>query len=638
MENIDYKNFSEKELRKKLQKLQKLYTNDESPLTDDEFDYLKEYYEDKFKTIFSQIGAEPTSARKKIKLPYPMASQNKIKGKNAAKDLENWKNKNSGSFTLESKIDGVSLLYVSNNRGRKLYTRGDGEYGEDKTYLLEYLNLPIPDYPIVVRGELALNTNIFEEYVKEKREEGTKRKLNKSRNVVTGLVNAKDSLDIDLLRKLTFYAFQLIDFDDLTGKGQIKKLKKIGFTVPWNVTFKYEKDLNVENLTSFLLEKRGIEEGEISPVDIDGLIIVSNSSYEEPKDENPSNQIAFKIDTLKEAEVVNIEWSSRSKTGKLTPVIIIKPVELLGSDIEHISGHNARYIFDRNIGIGSKLLITLGGDIIPTVVEVLEESSNLVYPTINNYKWDSNKVEFILDDPSLSEEVQKAKVDYFVKHLEIKSLGEKTIDTLFEGGFNSLKKILQMSPEDIHELDRLGQKSAIKICTSIRDSITNIKLYKIMAASTMFEDGFGNKRINEILEELKIDTLLKLKEFSKNDEDDNIEAIKEIKGFAEITSRQFVENLPKFLKWLKKHDEITIAESEIKKEKSGKYLGKIIVLSDLKNKKDVGNRLSDLGAEIKDNVTKKVNLLIVGTEEETNKVKLAKKYGIEIINLKNLVF
>ena len=655
----DILKLNEDDFLNKLKSIQKEYHYDDSSYTDEEFDYLVDFYENKFNTKFEDIGSSPET---KIKLPYPIPSQNKIKGKNAEEDLTKWINKQNDSlnqnYIVEEKIDGVSLFYISNSEGKKLYTRGDGEYGEDKTYLLEFLKFPEVDYDIIIRGELALRNDIFEEYVKEQKDKGNKNKLKKSRNIVTGVVNSLEtSFDEDLLSKLTFYAFQLFTDEDLTHSQQLRQLKKMGFTVPYNKKFTRD-ELTVTNLENLLKERKCIpldlnlnefaenddnDSPEIkcvkSEVDIDGLIITVNEVQHLPEEnKNPTNAISFKLDTTKVAIVENIIWNIKSKDGYITPVVYINPLELLGSDIHKLSGHNAKFIISKKIGKGAKLLMTLGGDIIPTILNVIKKSrsKDLIYPDLEDdeYSWNDNEVKFVLNNPGTNPFVRKARIKYFSEHLKIEGLGPATINTLFDSGYDSLDKIFRMKANEISNLDRLAETSALSLCLNIKSSLTNVMLNKIMTATCIFGEGLAEGRIGSILTGLEIDTFEKLKEFNELDEDDKIQQLQTIQGIKKL-AYQFSENLNEFIEWFDNNKEVITLYKKAEK-KIGKYTNKIIVMSDLKDKKSWANKLESLGATIETNVTKRTNLLIVGSSEETDKVKKAKKYAIEIIHINNL--
>lgn len=650
-----------------LRRFQREDTYVESSITDEEFDYYVEFYNNKFNTKFNDIGSTPE--HNKVKLPQPMASQDKIKGEFASKEIEKWKNKNDcQNIVIEEKIDGVALSYVCNSEGQFLYTRGDGDYGEDKSYLLDYLNFPIPDEHVIIRGELAIENDVFNQYVLDQKEKGNKNKLKKPRNIVTGIVNSK-TLDIDIIKKLKFYAFEILFLNDenyMKPSKQLSTLKKYKFNTTW-----YEKinnnDLTVEYLEELLKRRKNISSdidlnksadeiyennnddsiiNTLSNVDIDGLVVIADCEYDIPNEnKNPEYSFAFKLDTTKVAIVEDIVWKIHSKDGYITPVIIIEPINLLGSDLRRVMGHTAKNIIDNKIGKGAKILITLGGDIIPTLLKVIKKakSKNMIYPDLpeDSYEFNSSGVKFVLINPEDDPNVRKTRIEHFMKAIKLTDagLGPARIDKLFEAGFDSLDKIFTMKPDDIWNLDDFGKTSAINICLNIKKAITNVPLVLVMVGTCIFGEGMAEGRLTDIIDNLDLNSYEKLREFNKLEEEDKVNRLQSIHGIKK-KAYQFIDNLPIFLKWFKKNKDIIKLKGEVEK-KTGKYSGKVIVLSDVNGKKELGEKLENMGGKIEPNVTKKTNILIVGANKETNKVKTALKYkaqgqDIVIINIADL--
>ena len=145
-----------------LDESQKSYYNDSENvlMSDNEYDIIKEYMEEKYpkNKVLKQIGA-PIHEKNKVKLPYYMASMDKIKPDTKA--LEKWREQYNGTLCIVAKLDGVSGLYSTENNEQKLYTRGNGEVGQDISHLIPFLRLPsTPD--ITIRGELIMKEiNIY---------------------------------------------------------------------------------------------------------------------------------------------------------------------------------------------------------------------------------------------------------------------------------------------------------------------------------------------------------------------------------------------------------------------------------------------------------------------------------------------
>ena len=637
MDEISYKDLSEKKFHKLLVELQNEYTNSEDDfrLSDEEFDFLVDTYEKKFGKQFLVVGAKPNSTA--VELPYKMPSLSKIKisyneetTQEAEKKLALWlknqkKLKNVGNYVLEDKLDGVSLLYISSPESQNLYTRGDGEKGEDKSHLLKYMNLPIPDHFIAIRGEIVLDTEDFEEYVKsEKKKEKSKkseRSLKKPRNIVSGLINSKTSLDIGLFKKCKFYAYSTYEPSDLTPEGQLKLLKKMGFNVPWS---KIVEEITKEKLSKVLKSRKNK-----ANYDIDGIVILKNIVQDEISTENPKNAFAFKIDTIVESFVIDMVWRASSKDGYLTPVVYVEPREILGSEVKKASGYNARFVFNNKIGIGSRVLIGLGGDIIPRIYDVLEPSNEIIYPT-EKYKWNSTKVDFVLENPETDKNVIKARIVFFAKTLGIKDLGPERVSKIYKHGYDTIEKLIKMKPKDIEDIDNLGKKSSVKICENISAAITDVKLETIMTASCIFGEGFGETLIKKILE------VHDMHDLEKKSEKEIYLCVLNIDGFAESRSKVFSENFHKFLKWLEKNKKITIKQKANKtKCENNVFCNLKITFSGTRATPEMKKIIEESGGEITNSVTKQIDILVIkdSSMSSTINAEKAKKYGKEIFTM-----
>ena len=311
MDYETYQSISELEFREELEKYEQAYFNNQSIIEDEEYDKLVDIYESRF-GCYRKIGAKPNS-HNKIKLSFFMSSLKKAKDQ---KTIDLWSKKYGDVFTLTDKIDGISLGLTIQNDTYTLYTRGDGNYGTDVSFLLEFLRLPKTDGDIKIRGELVMPISVFDE-CKDKKD---------PRNVVSGLVNSRilSQDDKKLIKQLLFITYRIVPFgkypDELKHSEQLKILSDMGFTIPkYDIITKHE--LNINTLKS-ILKKRIIK----SIYKMDGLVIIDDNPHEYPTDSNPKHCIAFKNNTETiETRVNLVEWNI-SKNGLLKPRINIEPV------------------------------------------------------------------------------------------------------------------------------------------------------------------------------------------------------------------------------------------------------------------------------------------------------------------------
>ena len=286
---------TEEQLVEILEKTNKAYRNKKPLINDNEYDIIREHFENKYPTnpILHQIGA-PVE-KNKVTLPYFMGSMDKIKPDTNA--LDNWKNKYKGPYVLSCKLDGVSGLYTIIDGEKKLYTRGDGKVGQDVSHLIPHIK-SLPDIlDTVVRGEFIIDRNVFQEkYAKD---------FANARNIVSGIMNSKK---IDKrIQDLDFVAYELIE-PEVIPSYKMKILLKDKFITVQHVV---HSDITNEMLSSYLVDWRTNYKYET-----DGVIVTNDLVYPR-KEGNPQHSFAFKMvlsEQIAEAKVVDVIWTT-SKSG-----------------------------------------------------------------------------------------------------------------------------------------------------------------------------------------------------------------------------------------------------------------------------------------------------------------------------------
>lgn len=600
---------TEKQLETILDETQKAYYNDpeNSLLTDNEYDIIKEYMEKKYpkNKILDQIGA-PIQDKNKVKLPYFMASMDKIKPDTNA--LQKWKDKYSGPYVLSTKLDGISGLYSTENNEQKLYTRGNGEVGQDISHLIPFLKLPTtPD--ITIRGELIMKKSTFIEKYKDQ--------FSNSRNLVSGLVNQK-KMEPEKFKDVDFVAYEVIK-PSLKPSEQMKFLEDEEVDEVIN-----ERKKNIDNsiLSEILVDWR-----ENYEYTIDGVIVENDEIYKRTE-ENPKHAFAFKMvlsDQIAEAKVLNVLWAP-SKDGYLKPRIQIEPVVLGGAKIEYATAFNAAFVEDNKIGIGALVKLVRSGDVIPHIMEVIEPAQKAKMPDVE-YKWNETHVDIILEDAEQDETVKEKNIVGFFKGLEVDGLGPGNVKKIIRAGYESVPQIIAMTEEDFLKVDGFKKKMAEKVFKSIHDKIDKASLPKIMAVSNIFGRGFGEKRIEPILS--KYPDILT---FSANDQE-KIDKIKGIKGIEKKTAERFVNNISKFIDFIevaKLQNKLSDIPIEEPKDESHPLYDKTIIITGFRDK-ELSEKLKDIGAKESSSVTKNTfAVLVKNKDEETGKTEAAKEKNIPI--------
>lgn len=558
-----------------LKKLSDKYYNTGEPyVSDNVYDKMLEVLKkkDSDNPFLFEVGA-PENRMDAVKLPYRMASLNKVKPNE--KSLERWTNKYEGPYVLSDKLDGVSALLNKDNKGDiKLYTRGDGEKGRDITYLLKYLIdekvlKKIPNN-VAIRGEILMNKNDFLKYFS---------KDNKNaRNMVSGFVNT-NKIDTRVADKVQLISYSVIN-PRMLQSDQLETMKKWGLKVVYSKVLKNNK--NFQNV----LEKELSDRKKNSEFEVDGIVVIDDSEVYEHEDSNPSYSVAFKMNTeenMKDVEVKRINWSA-SKHGYLQPVIEIEPVELSGTTITFVTAHNAKYVVDNNIGPKSIIKIVRSGDVIPYVVEVVKPSKKPQMPEVG-YKWNDTGVKIIATDVDDSTQriINIKKILDFFRTLKVKFLSEGIMTKLYDNDYDTIFKIVKaadIKDEKMYNIDGLGKKMVDKIYLEIQNSLQKCKLEEMMSASMQFGEGLGVRKLKEIVKMYP-----NILDHKPKDVEGLQEMILNVPGFSTISSNKFSENFNNFMIFLKKLRKYTKVNLDFKPKKVNTKVNKKVVKKVAKKKK-----------------------------------------------------
>ena len=405
---FDIRNITEDEAKKQLEYLAKeiekadiaYYQNDAPYLDDAAYDKLRrlnDALEAKFPALIrndspsKRVGAMVKSEFKKVELSVPMLSLADIFSEEELKDfimsIKRFLNSSDDIiFTSEPKMDGLSFsaLYVNGifTRGS---TRGDGKIGEDITENLKairgfplFLNKEVPEV-FEVRGEVFMSKADFLA-LNQKNEEEHKKTFANPRNAAAGSLRQLDTR-ITKERRLSFLVYTWGEVSEIRWKSQVEFLeyvKELGFPVnPYNKVCHNEQEL----LDSFetLMENRAD-----LPYDIDGIVYKVNDLELQKRlgflTRTPRWAIAHKFPAEQAITRLNNIRVQVGRTGALTPVADLEPVNVGGVLVSHATLHNEDEIKRKDIRIGDMVIIQRAGDVIPQVVSVLTEKRSTELP------------------------------------------------------------------------------------------------------------------------------------------------------------------------------------------------------------------------------------------------------------------
>ena len=604
---------NENQLSSILREANKAYYNQQPFMTDNEYDIVKEYIENKYPSnkAIVEIGAQVE--RNKVTLPYPMGSMDKIKPDTGA--LSNWMSKYRGPYLLSCKLDGVSGLYSTEGSAPKLYTRGDGKVGQDVSHLIPHLRLP-KTKGIVIRGEFIIPKAIFDSKYKTK--------FANPRNMVAGIINHKTINEA--IKDLHFVSYEVI--------VPVKKpSEQMEFLSTLDVEVVLWKTENV--LTNELLSETLVEWRKNYAYEIDGVIVTNDAKYTR-KPGNPDHAFAFKMvlsDQIAEAKVVDVIWSP-SKDGYLKPRVQIEPINLGGVRIEFATGFNGSFINDNKVGVGAVIELIRSGDVIPHIRKVNVPAEQAKMPSVP-FKWNDTHVDIMLENLDSDETVKEKNITGFFRGIGVEGLSSGNVTRIIQAGYDTVPKIIKMDVNDLLKVEGFKDKTANKLYNGIKEKIDAASLVTIMSASNMFGRGFSEKKLELIMDSYP-NVLL-----SKESNNQKVAKISAIKGMAEKTAEAFVERIPDFINFIKDAELVKKLTQEITEKKpvdeSHPLFGKTIVMTGFRDAQ-IQEAIKNIGAKIGSSVSKNTFIVLVkNTDEDTGKAAEARKLGVPLMTPEDFV-
>ncbi len=617
------KKLSNTEIVAVLQKADEQFFSSSKPLfSDDMYDIIKNYLKKKDpKNVYlKRVGA--VIEFNKEKLPYYLGSLDKIKDDN--KEIMKWRKlyptEDQDGYIISEKLDGISCLLYYNNGTIKMYSRGDGKEGQNITHILPYIKdldtsrLKSINDTIGIRGELIISRSSW----KQISDQGAN-----ARNVVAGAIHSK-TINKDICKYIEFVAYDLM-YPRMKLGDALNYISSLNIPIVKHIKVS-EDAILMTTLSTYLQEWRKSSEYEI-----DGIVVYHNALHKIISGKNPKYAFAFKsILTQEQAEVVvtDVIWNV-SKHGYIKPTVTFNEVVLAGVKIKQATGFNANYIVKNVIGPGSRLIIIRSGDVIPHITQVLTQSAN-GKPKLPDtaYIWNDSKIDIILANTTLNKEHDIQQFLHFMNTLGVDGVKEGVITKLYDAGYNTLHKIMNMTVEQIQGIEGFKEKSAVKIYNSLQ-SIQNVDCHKLMVASNVFGRNLGDKKLKLIIDKFpNIHPGIKL----------NIADLIQIDGIAELSAKQFIDNLPKFFEF---REEIGIkcthsksqskSPVEYQKEFDRVFRNMTVVFTGFRDK-NLEKLITDANGRIVSAISGVTHILIVKNADDTSsKVKKAMELGIKIM-------
>jgi len=556
-------------------------------------------------------------------------------------------------YSVEPKFDGASISLIYENdlliRG---VTRGDGEIGDDITPNVRQIkSIPLSAafskhniQQIEIRGEILMNKNNFKNYNDGLMEEGLPPLAN-PRNAAAGSLRIKDTTIVSkrnlegFLYHVSFIAKQNENIADevQSHSDMLKLLWELGFRSPQ----KEMKVLNgIEKVIAFVNDFE--KQRDDLPYEIDGMVIKVNNLELQDKlgmtSHHPRWAIAYKFKARQAtSKLLSVEYQV-GRTGAVTPVAKIQPVQVGGVMVSSISIHNKDYIKEKNLKIGDQILIERSGDVIPQIVKSLPDLRNgdeleIIFPTHCPvcdqilFKPEEEAV-WRCTNINCKAQVVERMIHFVSKDaMDIKSFGEANVRKFFEMGLiKSIPDIYEFDVEKLSGIEGFGAKSISNLKLAIEASKLQ-PLHRIIYALGIRYVGETTakalaQRVNDIFdfEKMSEDEL-------KQMEDVGVKVAKSIFDFFKDSENILL---------LKKLDELGVKIRQEKQEsKEGAFSGQTFLftgtLAKLK-RSDAESMVEEKGGKILSGVSSKLNFLITG-EDAGSKLEKAKKIaGIKILS------
>ena len=584
-----------------------------------------------------KVGGEVLDKFKKVVHKEKLFSLGKAQ---SSAEIVDWitRNKNITDFeeeySVEYKFDGLSLAITYEN-GKLVQgaTRGNGEIGEDVTEQVKTIRtvpLTIPYKGLlIVHGEGIIKLSELEKY-----NQTTDEKLKNARNAVAGAIRNLDP-KVTAKRKLDFFAYNINyapDLDFETQEEMFNFLKEQGFLV--GSYFKI-----VHNLTEIenCIKETEKSKGSLDFL-IDGMVIKINKTSIRNKlgstEKVPRWAVAYKFEAEETSTTLNdITWQV-GRTGKITPVAELEPVELCGVTIKRATLNNFNDILRKKVKLGDRVFIRRSNDVIPEILSVAEtfDTSKVIEkptncPCCNAVLEDTETELYCPNHLNCRTQIVLKLVQFSSRNaMNIDGLSVKTLEQLYDK-FNvrTFSDLYKITAENLAELEGFKDKKISNILTSLKSS-KNVKL-----PNFIFALGIGNigiKTAKQLAKHYKsIDKLMSA----------TIDELVTLDDIAEITATEIHHY---FSEEFNKNEIKELLENDVQIEKieetafsGGYFAGKKVVLTGtLANfsRSKAEEIIEAQGGTCSSSVTGATNIVLVG-ENAGSKLDKAKKLGIQIM-------
>lgn len=607
-----------------------------------------EYQDENSPTM--RVGSDINKNFTQVAHKYPMLSLgNTYSESEVAEFYERVKKALNEDFEIccELKYDGTSIsLTYEDGKLIRAVTRGDGEKGDDVTDNVKTIRcIPLVlhgNYPpsFEIRGEILMPWVVFEELNREKeaREEPL---FANPRNAASGTLKLQNSA-IVASRKLDSYLYYLLG-ENLPCDGHYENLQTAaqwGFKISEHMKKAHTLQEVMDYINYWDTERKNL------PVATDGIVLKVNSLRQQKNlgytAKSPRWAIAYKFQAERALTRLNKVTYQVGRTGAITPVANLDPVQLSGTIVKRASLHNADIIEGLDLHIGDMVYVEKGGEIIPKITGVDKEARTMLI---------GEKVKFITRCPECGSQLIryegeaahycpnetacppqiKGKIEHFISRraMNIDGLGPETVDMFYRKGLiANAADLYTLTADDIKDLERMGEKSADNIIKGIASS-KEVPFERVLFA-------LGIRFVGETVAKKIAKSFANIEELEQADMATltNIDEIGEkiaqsiVSYFANASNRQLVERLKEAgLQFSRSEEDLS--------EYTDKLSGQSIVISGVfqhHSRDEYKALIEKNGGKNSGSISSKTSFILAGDNMGPAKLEKAQKLGIKIMN------
>ena len=606
-----------------------------------------EFYDANSPTI--RVGGTITKNFKTIQHDFNMYSLSNSYSKS---DLEDWEKRNKKiidgdiSYVCELKYDGASIsLTYENGLLLRAVTRGDGTQGDEVTTNIKTINsVPLKlkvDFPdrFDIRGEIILPLDGFNNMNKQRLLAGEEPYRN-PRNTASGSLKLQDSSEV-AKRPLDCLLYHMVGHK-LPVQTQYESLefaRKLGFKVP-----------NTSKLVTSISEVlEFVEYWDVHrhqlPYEIDGVVIKVNSLFQQEElghtSKAPRWAIAYKFKAERVATLLNDITYQVGRTGAITPVANLKPVELAGTLVKRASLHNADQIEKLDIRLGDTVFVEKGGEIIPKIVEVATEKRSS----------DSLKTNYITNCPECNSFLIRnegdakhfcpnidgcppqiaGRIQHYIsrKAMNIDGLGSETVALLVENGLiNNYADLYGLTVNQILPLERMAEKSAFNLIAGVEASKKIAFERVLFALGIRYVGETVAKKLAKHYKTVEALAIASEEELMNVDEIGSVIAKSVVSFFSVESNIEIINCLRAAGVQLKISDTELIGQTDLLQSNTFVVSGVFIRVT----RNELKQLIEKNGGRVASSISKKTNYVVAGDKMGPSKRTKAEDLGIPILS------